>query len=249
MNWMIQTVIQGIFTILIVAGPIVGIASVIGLSIGLIQTVTNIQDQTTQTALKLFGISTVLVIGSVWMYNYLTDFTHDTFTEAFRVVDENRSTIDLNQTTLDPEQSPFPAIKDKISFDMEKEHISDNAMPKQHNLLQTFGNILSQSPHNTTTPSSSTESPLKTFSQGMDLPPIPSTEPPTPPSIKTSNVAIPNISLDTDLNLQPPSPPQQPPPSPPRQVIPVLPQGYGAPSNSTSGDSLSPPSNINDDWF
>lgn len=95
MNWMLQTVKEGIMAVLLVAGPIVFVASAIGLAISLVQTVTNIQDQTTPTALKITAISVVLIVGGTWMFEQLKEFTINTIDKSFSMVSNNRTAIDI----------------------------------------------------------------------------------------------------------------------------------------------------------
>lgn len=95
MNWMLQTVKEGIMAVLLVAGPIVFVASAIGLAISLVQTVTNIQDQTTPAALKIVAISVVLIVGGTWMFEQLKEFTINTIDKSFSMVSNNRTAIDI----------------------------------------------------------------------------------------------------------------------------------------------------------
>ncbi|HFR6186307.1 TPA: type III secretion system export apparatus protein SpaQ, partial [Shigella flexneri] len=55
----------------------VGIATVIGLSIGLLQTVTQLQEQTLPFGIKLIGVSISLLLLSGWYGEVLLSFCHE----------------------------------------------------------------------------------------------------------------------------------------------------------------------------
>ncbi|HCR6707607.1 TPA: type III secretion system export apparatus protein SpaQ, partial [Shigella sonnei] len=54
-----------------------GIATVIGLSIGLLQTVTQLQEQTLPFGIKLIGVSISLLLLSGWYGEVLLSFCHE----------------------------------------------------------------------------------------------------------------------------------------------------------------------------
>ena len=61
-------------TAALVAAPILGVAMAIGLTISLIQTVTNIQEQTLTFVPKILGIAITIGIGLPWILGHLMSF-------------------------------------------------------------------------------------------------------------------------------------------------------------------------------
>ena len=49
-----QAIREGIFTIIFISGPLVVLAAVLGLSVGVVQAATQIQEQTLASAVKKF---------------------------------------------------------------------------------------------------------------------------------------------------------------------------------------------------
>ncbi len=105
MSWMLYTLREGMIIILQVGGPIIFLVAAIGLSIGLIQTVTNVQDQTTPSAIKITSVLFLFLIAGVWMFNHLTEFTKRSIDKSFSMVKENTQNLEINdedfKTTAD----------------------------------------------------------------------------------------------------------------------------------------------------
>jgi len=70
---------QGITTVLVVAGPMLGVGMIIGLLVSIFQATTQIQEQTLTFIPKLLGIFATLVIIGPWMLRVLVDFTTELF--------------------------------------------------------------------------------------------------------------------------------------------------------------------------
>ena len=68
---------KALSTALMVAGPILIIALVIGLLVSVFQAATQIQEQTLTFVPKLIAIATILSVGGSWMLNKLVVFTHE----------------------------------------------------------------------------------------------------------------------------------------------------------------------------
>ena len=68
---------KALSTALMVAGPILIIALVIGLLVSVFQAATQIQEQTLTFVPKLIAIATILIVGGSWMLNKLVDFTNE----------------------------------------------------------------------------------------------------------------------------------------------------------------------------
>lgn len=70
---------SGFFTIMIVAGPILLIALVVGLVISIFQATTQIQEQTLSFVPKIIAVFLALIIFGSFMMNRLIDFTTNLF--------------------------------------------------------------------------------------------------------------------------------------------------------------------------
>ena len=68
---------KALSTALMVAGPILIIALVIGLLVSVFQAATQIQEQTLTFVPKLIAIATILLVGGSWMLNMLVVFTNE----------------------------------------------------------------------------------------------------------------------------------------------------------------------------
>ena len=68
---------KALSTALMVAGPILIIALVIGLLVSVFQAATQIQEQTLTFVPKLIAIATILIVGGIWMLNKLVVFTNE----------------------------------------------------------------------------------------------------------------------------------------------------------------------------
>ena len=70
---------------LYVAGPILLVSMVIGLSVSMFQVVTSLQDQTLAFVPKILAVMVVIVISFPWMVRVLTQFAARMFTEFNQV--------------------------------------------------------------------------------------------------------------------------------------------------------------------
>lgn len=75
----IHIAVQSILLATKLAAPILATALAIGLFIGLLQSATQIQEQTLAFVPKLAGIALVLVISGNWMLSQIIDFTRGLF--------------------------------------------------------------------------------------------------------------------------------------------------------------------------
>ncbi len=74
-----EIAIQSIMLATKLAGPILMVSMLIGLGVGLVQSATQIQEQTLAFVPKLAGIALVIVIAGNWMLSQIIDFTHTLF--------------------------------------------------------------------------------------------------------------------------------------------------------------------------
>lgn len=86
MDWMPNAIRDGILAVLFVSGPIVILAAVLGLAVGILQAATQIQEQTLGSAIKIVGVFMALIIGGVWMFSYLNKFASTNFNRAFKLI-------------------------------------------------------------------------------------------------------------------------------------------------------------------
>lgn len=81
----IHMAVELLWIVLLLSMPTVVVASVIGVLISLVQTLTQIQDQTLQFLLKLIAVSLALVASYHWMGDALLNYTHLIFDQIPRM--------------------------------------------------------------------------------------------------------------------------------------------------------------------
>jgi flagellar biosynthetic protein FliQ len=65
-----------------IAGPILAVTLLIGVVVGLIQSVIQVQEPTLTFVPKLIGVAGVLVIGGNWMMTMMTEHVHELMARA-----------------------------------------------------------------------------------------------------------------------------------------------------------------------
>lgn len=75
----IDIAVQAIILATKLAGPILVVTLAIGLGIGLIQSATQLQEQTLTFVPKLAGVALVIVVAGHWMLGQVVGFTHNLF--------------------------------------------------------------------------------------------------------------------------------------------------------------------------
>ena len=82
----VMTVIQqGIYTVLLVSAPLLGISLLVGLVISIFQASTQIHEQTLTFAPKIIAIFITLIFFGPWMMNKLIDYANMVFDYIARV--------------------------------------------------------------------------------------------------------------------------------------------------------------------
>ncbi len=71
---------EALYTAVLVAGPLLGVALLVGLGVALFQAVTSMQEMTISFIPKLIAMVLVLLLLASWMMQMLTDFTTAAFT-------------------------------------------------------------------------------------------------------------------------------------------------------------------------
>ncbi|AIC94818.1 MULTISPECIES: flagellar biosynthesis protein FliQ [Shouchella] len=77
---------SGVWTVLLVAGPLLLIALALGLFVSIFQATTQIQEQTLAFIPKIVGVLVGLVILGPWMLSQLTEMTYSIYSNLFRYI-------------------------------------------------------------------------------------------------------------------------------------------------------------------
>ncbi|KOO46600.1 flagellar biosynthesis protein FliQ [Priestia koreensis] len=77
---------KGIYTVLIVCGPLLLIALVVGLIVSIFQATTQIQEQTLAFIPKIVAVMLGIVLFGPWMLSKMISFTHDIFANLYRYI-------------------------------------------------------------------------------------------------------------------------------------------------------------------
>jgi flagellar biosynthetic protein FliQ len=77
---------QGIYTVLMVSGPLILLALVIGLIISIIQATTQIQEQTLAFVPKIVAVLVGIIIFGPWMINHMLSYANEIFSNLTRFV-------------------------------------------------------------------------------------------------------------------------------------------------------------------
>lgn len=77
---------QGIYTVLIVSGPLLIIALAVGLLVSIFQATTQIQEQTLAFVPKIVAVLAGLVIFGPWMLSHMLSYANEIFSNLNRFV-------------------------------------------------------------------------------------------------------------------------------------------------------------------
>lgn len=77
---------NGVFTVLIVAGPLLLLALAVGLMVSIFQATTQIQEQTLAFIPKIVSVLVGLVFLGPWMLSHLLSYANDIFNNLTRFV-------------------------------------------------------------------------------------------------------------------------------------------------------------------
>lgn len=77
---------NGVWTVLVVSGPLLIIALVLGLVVSIFQATTQIQEQTLAFIPKIVGVFAALVIFGPWMLSHMINFTFQIFSNLHRYI-------------------------------------------------------------------------------------------------------------------------------------------------------------------
>ncbi|MFJ7976414.1 flagellar biosynthesis protein FliQ [Peribacillus sp. JNUCC 23] len=85
-DFVVKVAEQGIYTVLIVCGPLLLIALGIGLAVSIFQATTQIQEQTLAFVPKIVAVLLGLVFLAPWMLSHLLSYTSEIFNNLSRFV-------------------------------------------------------------------------------------------------------------------------------------------------------------------
>lgn len=191
MNWMPEAIRDGIIVVLVISGPLVVAAAIIGLIIGILQAATQVQEQTIGSAVKIIGVFILIIALGLWMFKYLSQYTSRTLSSAFTFIpNQTRKVI------------PRSSYRDTQNFKEER----GTELPQKTFKLIEPEKIESELPKNP--PSAGT--PLLGSPKIPQTPPVTELLPP-PPNLPMQNIpAIPKLPLsDIQLMPLPPTNPNQ----------------------------------------
>lgn len=89
MEMLTEYLAKGFMTMLSISMPCVLVASAIGLIVGIIQAVTQVQEQTISAAPKIFAVFLVIIIGGLGFIKLLTNLFQEGAALAFNGVSKN----------------------------------------------------------------------------------------------------------------------------------------------------------------
>jgi flagellar biosynthesis protein FliQ len=77
---------RAIYIVLLVSGPLLLIALVVGLIISIFQATTSIQEQTLSFVPKIVGVLLAIILFGPWMLSYMTDYFYDILNNLVRYI-------------------------------------------------------------------------------------------------------------------------------------------------------------------
>ena len=77
---------EGIWTIILIAGPLLLVALVVGLIVSIFQATTQIQEQTLAFIPKIVAVLVGIVIFGPWMLSHMLSYTNDIFNNLIRFI-------------------------------------------------------------------------------------------------------------------------------------------------------------------
>lgn len=70
---------DAIFTVLLIAGPMLGLGLLVGLAVSIFQATTQIQEQTLAFIPKIIAVFGAIIVFGPWMLSVAVEFTHNLF--------------------------------------------------------------------------------------------------------------------------------------------------------------------------
>lgn len=93
MELLMEYMARGFVVMLLISMPCVLVAALVGLVVGILQAVTQVQEQTIAAAPKILAVFLVLIIGGYGYVRLLTNLLNEGFAMAFNVIPKNESYV------------------------------------------------------------------------------------------------------------------------------------------------------------
>lgn len=77
---------KGVYTVLVVSGPLLALALGVGLIVSIFQATTQIQEQTLAFIPKIVAVLVGLIVFGSWMLSNMLNFAEDIFNNLYRFV-------------------------------------------------------------------------------------------------------------------------------------------------------------------
>ena len=129
MEMLVEYLAKGFMTMLSISMPCVLVAAAIGLVVGIIQAVTQVQEQTISAAPKIFAVFLVIIIGGLGFIKLLTNLFQEGAVLAFNGVSKNETYV-----------LPSDYYKYTTPFDGEMKSSSKN-MPNVKEVMKNPGKV------------------------------------------------------------------------------------------------------------
>lgn len=93
MELLVEYLARGFVIMLVISMPCVLVAAGVGLVVGILQAVTQVQEQTIAAAPKILAVFLVIIIGGIGFVRMLTNYIEEGVAIAFNVVTKNESYV------------------------------------------------------------------------------------------------------------------------------------------------------------
>lgn len=125
MEILLEYLAKGFLIMLAISMPCVLVAAGIGLVVGILQAVTQVQEQTIAAAPKILGVFLVIIIGGVGFIKLLTGLIHEGSAIAFNHVSKSDNYVldaDYHKYTTPFEYEMKDKFKNQDDFDVIMKH-------------------------------------------------------------------------------------------------------------------------------
>lgn len=117
MDIMLEHLGQGLWLSLMLSMPAVLLAAGIGLLIGILQAVTQVQEQTISAAPKIMGVFLLIILGGGIMMNMLTNYVREAVYLAFNEIPQSDTYILPPRARSAGQQRAYDFYKAKLNVD------------------------------------------------------------------------------------------------------------------------------------
>lgn len=135
MELLIEYMARGFVVMLIIAMPCVLVAAGVGLVVGILQAVTQVQEQTIAAAPKILAVFLVIIIGGYGYVKLLTNLINEGFSLAFNVVPKSETYVlsnDYYKYTRPFQSEMNDVIKDKSNLNQLMKNTSRGNFSQQN---------------------------------------------------------------------------------------------------------------------